>query len=241
MTQINRARALAWVALALLAALLPPALVAQVVIHTEEGSSTVNVNVGQLGSPDWGFMHWRAWGVCWAQDRTWRVWSDREGVGAFLLLDRFLQDRTEWADTDWQLSNPSGGSPYSSGVTRSDQSPSLNYDYQAELRYAVGDQSYRSDYRVRAYERDPRNPPDRPYRDTDLDMGRRFVDLVAPETGSPGTDIVLGLDMRFRHPRYDQSGGWRDWSVMSMSLELPTAGLARAIRTAKACASRLPR
>ena len=126
---------MAWVVLALLAALLPPALVAQVVIHTEEGSSTVNVNVGQSGSPDWGFMHWHARGVCWAQSRIWRVHSDRDGTVASFLLDRFLQDRTEWADSDWQLSTPSGGSPHSGEVTR--EYTWISYYYQAELRYLV--------------------------------------------------------------------------------------------------------
>lgn len=242
MTQINSARALAWLVLAILAASLPTALVAQVVVRGEDATATVTVTVGQSGShesgsPEWGFMYWRAWGACWAQSRIWWVSSDRSGTMVSLELDRFLQDRTLWDGSDWQLSDPSGGSPLSSGVTR--ESSKVYYDYQAEVSFRVGDQSYRSDHWLRASEEDPRNPPNRPYRETTLFMGDWFVDLVAPETGRPGTDILLSLDMRIRYPR---SGGvWSDWTAQPMSLELPTVGLARAIRTTEACAADLPR
>ena len=244
MTQINSARALAWLVLAILAASLPTELVAQVVIRGEDATATVTVNVGQSGShesgsPGWDFIYWRDDRVCWARSRTWRVYSNRERTGVYLLLDRFLQDRTGWVDIDWQLSDPSGGSPVSSGVTREYR---LGYDYQAKVSFLVGDQSHLVDHWLKAWEQDPRNPPDRPFRDTELSMGDWFVDLVDPETGRPGTDILLGLDMRFRQPQYDQPGEWREWYPLgSMALELPTVGLARAIRATKACTADLPR
>ena len=114
----------------------------------------------------------------------------------------------------------------------------LAYNNQAKSNYLIGGQSSQHDYWLTAYEEDPPNPP---CHDAELSMGEWFAGLVAPETGRAETDFHLGLYMRFGQPRYDRPGGWRDWIALPTVLELPSAGLARAIRTAKACTAELPR
>lgn len=255
MTQINSMRALAWLVLAILAASLPTALVAQVVVRGED--ATVNVNVGQSsGSPEWGFVYWSdsAKGRCWASSRLWRLWSDRSETEIYLRLDRLLRDRGS-EDRDWQLANPPGATLIDH--SNADWSNRRGYFYRAVLTSGGSDGEHvtytqgalrrsvqtGSGYWLHVGEERPPASQARqaalPYRDTEVYMGQTFVEMVDDTDRS---DYKLGFYARSRDPRPalpDQWGDW--WPVRSMVLELPTAGLRRAIRATGACAADLPR
>ena len=234
-----------WAVLTILAALLQAALVAQVQVRGDDATTTVTVNVGQSASLEWGFVYSTQGGFCRAESRLWDVHGDRRSTFVLLRLDRFLRDRTG-ANLDWQLADAPGRSQISSRRTVDDRRA---FDYRAILTYELGGRRVRhggssSFYRVVAYEERPPAPPIpevRPYRDTLVYMEAPFMRAVILDDGANGravTQFELGIYARSRPPSGD---GWGAWTEQSMVLELPTAGLARAIRKTWACVADLPR
>lgn len=233
MTRINRVKSPTprSVVLAILAVSLPTALVAQ------DATATVNANVGQSASREWGFIYSRDSDFCWAESRLWRVFSDRTDTGIMLRLDRYLRDRTE-DYLDWQLADPPGRSLKLSNPPLDHH---FSFYYRSILTYEVGGRRVRHGgpsgvYQLTAYERKPPAPQvsvAQPYRDTYVFMEQGFLSRVAPETGSAAADFRLSIYARFRPPRGEE---WGDWTESPMVLELPTGGLARAIYATRACA-----
>ena len=228
---------------AILAAM-PAAILAQV-IQTQ----TQTVNMVQSASLlEEGFVYWDDddRDLCFASSRTWRVISNRNATGIRLRLDRVLRDRVD-DDRDWQLADAPALALISS---RREIDRRITFDYRAFLTYEIGGQRVKyagpgagGFYWLTAFEQPP---PDSsvqaalPYRDTEVAMGAGFADLVAPETGIAAQDFDLAVYVRFRLPRPTRRELWGDWRVEAIQIELPTAGLARAIRSQRGCPASLP-
>ena len=247
MTQ-TKAALPSWAVPCILAASLPATLAAQ--------QATVQ-SPNPPPDSESSFVRWIDGERCYASSAAWRMFTNRTGTEVYYRLEDELRRRMnpQW---DWRLADPPGlgaGESLISHLKDRGGGEYVAFAYLSTLTYELSSERVEHGgedmgYWVTATETRGSAPragtQGYPYPHTELWMGDAFASLIVPEltpasaTGAAAarpTGYRLGIYGEFRSRT--ATGEWGEWRGRALDIDLPTGGLADAIRETMSCAAKL--